>query len=311
MNRINQLNKILQDKFGQPIYNHLVSNRMTLDFNKIVRKGSGKKEVNDQLESLVRKGLLDESFFEKYKGNWAFDFPGWVGELKEANNRLRDYMIIQAEPHVENYDFQIVYEFAEREYGKDFSIIGNKIKSNSGRDIWSRVIKFIANDNEYEKIFDNKDKAVLYDILEKVYITDICHFAPQIQVKELLKQKAWTKKGGVRDKIAQNFLVKEIKTINPKMIISSGKSSIAAVNEYLLQLPEFEKKEILNTTDIKGRGINDIPVLYELYRENTFFTYLLCVPHLGFDGYSAGTFWKEKGRVLHDEMKNRIKKGWL
>lgn len=309
MNRISQLTQLLQDKFGEYIYNHLIPNRMTLDFNRIVRKGEGSKEVGNHLESLVNNGLLDELFFKKYQGNWAFDFPGWVGELKEVNNRLREYMIIQAEPHVEHYDFQIVYEFAERAYGKDFSIVGDKIKSNSARDIWSRTIKFIANEDEYEKIFDKKDKVVLYGLLEKIYITDICHFAPQIQVKELLKQTPWTKTGGIRDKIAQEFLVKEIMAINPKMIISSGQSSIAAVNEYLL--PKFKRKEILNTTDVKGRGINDIPLLYELYLGNTFITYLLCVPHLGFDGFSAGTFWKENGRLLHEKMKTRIKKDWL
>lgn len=309
MERINQLKEILLEKFGQAIFHHLIPNQMILDFNRIVRKGEGSKEVSDQLETFVNNGLLDETFYEEYRGKWAFDFPGWIGDIKENDGRLRDYMIIQAEPHVEDYDYQIVYEFAERQYRQDFQIEGSKIKSNSIRDIWSRTVKFLANENEYEEIFNNKDQSVLYKLLEKIYISDICHFAPQVPVKDLLWQKAWTRKGGVRDKIAQEFLVREIMAINPKMIIASGKSSIAAVKEYLL--PKFKKNEILNTADVKGRGINDIPVLYELYSNNTFVTYLLCVPHLGFDGYSAGTFWEENGRLLHDKMISRIKKGWL
>lgn len=309
MKKFNGLLNLLTEKFGQTICENLVNLDTTLNFNKIVKKGSATKEVDIQMMELVNKGLLDSNYYNLYKNKWAFDFPGWIGKLNNENGRIRDYMIIQAEPHVEIFDYQIVYEFAEKNYRNDFSIKNEKVKSNTIRDIWTRTIKFLATDQEYEDIFSGKDLNVLYSILEKIYITDICHFAPQIPVKELLIQKEWTKKGGVRDSIAKQFLMREIYSINPKLIISSGKSSNKAVEKYLM--PYFETKEILNTNDVKGRGISSIPIVYELYRKNQFKTYLAMVPHLGFDGFPPGTFWKEKGRELHSKMREKIKDGWL
>jgi hypothetical protein len=309
MEKVKELLNILNEKFGSTICNKLINKDLSLDFSKIVKKGNGKTEVHKQFLTLVSKGLLDIEYYNYYKDNWAFDFPGWIGKLSQKNNRIRDYMIIQAEPHVENFDYQIVYEFAEKNYKQDFSIWNNKIKSNTIRDIWTRTIKFIATETEYQAIFIDKELDVLYSLLENIYITDICHFAPQIQVNQLLSQNKWTKDGGVRDEIAKEYLMKEIFSINPKLIISSGTTSNKAVRKYLM--PYFECKEILNPDDVKGRRISSIPLVYELYKENEVRTYLAMVPHLGFDGFPPGTFWKEKGRELHSKLREKIIKDWL
>ncbi|MCO6490189.1 MAG: hypothetical protein J5I98_17380 [Phaeodactylibacter sp.] len=300
---------LLEDKFGAAICQHLISEDTSLNFNNRVPKGQGKEEVSRQFRPLIDRRVIDESFYQKFEEEgWAFDFPGWIGRIGDHSERIRDIMIIQAEPHVENYDYQYVYEFAERKYYSDFSIRGSKIKSNSIRDIWTRTVHFLADDDTRSKIFNQQDKKALYHVLERIYITDVCHFAPQVSVERLEKERQW---GKVREKAARAFLVREITAVNPRLIIAAGNSSVQAIKDYLL--PEFDSnsKVILNANDVPGRGIKGLPLLYELYKNGTFVSYLLCAPHLGFDGYSAGTFWKENGRILHDKMKKVMRNGWL
>lgn len=237
----------LKIKFGN-IVNELIPNlkneqypeRLEIDISKRMPKCKN-SYINNLVLETIRKNALDKEFIKSFIDNgvdFAFDFPGWFGSLDfSKDNSIKEVMIVQAEPHIENYNYQVTYEFAEKEYGKDIKIENEKITSEffSKNNLFNSLTTLFLNNTQKDKIFKDKDRIELYKFLEMFYITDACHFCPQTTVTELKKrQKEWNV---IRDKIGKSYLSQEIELINPKLILVGGGDAMKTISN---SIPDIE-----------------------------------------------------------------------
>ncbi|MBK9014516.1 MAG: hypothetical protein IPM82_10750 [Saprospiraceae bacterium] len=170
---------------------------------------------------------------------------------------------------------------AEASGKREFSINTQtkKIVNRSARNIWNNTVKMLCSDKEYEMIFNHDNLDQLYHLLDKLYITDMCHFAPQGDV-ELLKQLSWTGKYGIRSKVANYFMHQEIKLINPKLLIASGGEVIKAT------------KQLFVEGEVWGLKPQNLPNLYKMTSNAEEF-HLLQIPHIGTLMPRPYSFWRE------------------
>ncbi len=272
-------------KFGETIFNDLVSPDFRLKAENIKRKGYGKEAVDNQMALMINEDLISEE--QRSKFNWAFDFPGWIGELDLNKEHRKEIMLIQLEPHVEDYDYQVVYELAESTGKREFGIQENneKLITRSTRPIWDNMTRLLTSQEQRIDIFKNKNTSALYSILEKIYVTDMCHFAPQGPTT-LLNQLPWNK---IRSAVARKFMFEEIELINPKLLIASGLPVIKAVTKIL---KGNSRKQLLNPSDLTPNNYKSFPYLYE-YEIRGKKQLVLFMPHVGTINPSNGTFWRK------------------
>lgn len=113
----------IKDK--NPVSQTLVASHMQSIFNQL-QKGNVNEWIEANYKDKKDKIVTGNTNKEKWdKKSWTFDFSGWLGSLDFNKEHVKKYMIVGLEPHVEYYDFQIVYglsDMAPGNKGKRFTI---------------------------------------------------------------------------------------------------------------------------------------------------------------------------------------------
>ena len=240
--------------------------------------------VNGNANQLYTKGLLQKNkekvkkLIPKYEeqleeNNWAFDFPGWIGELDFSGTHTKEIMVLGMEPHIGKRDFQVTYGL--RETGKD--IFGELDEYLSNTRLWKNLYGLFGNESGYQS----------KEFLKKFYITDMSHFAVQGKASEMLSFKKWRK---IRAEVANIFLPREIELIRPKYIVSQG-NDVADFIEYkvLDKLGKrIAKKATQDFTTLLPKQCKNSPTFkkYEIF--NTEIIHLR-LPHVG--SPNGNYFW--------------------
>ncbi len=216
------IDRLFKEKYGEEIYSELVN-----DFQIIAQNIREKNEI-DQLKVKNHLAIINNRLdlnLDIHNTNWAFDFSGWTGKLRNGNDQLKKYMIVGLEPHVERYDFQVTYGLSDKtpQGSQRFELDLNnefEIKCNDDSSlIWSNLFKIMASFNQQNELLKKGNEQIMFDFLDKFYIVDLCHFAPQDKAKAINDVKDWDK---IRFKVASHYLTKEIDIIKPKVIITQG-----------------------------------------------------------------------------------------
>ena len=261
------IKQFLTKKYGE----YVTGKFLTAD-NEVIKDNLNKDGLPEQLEIKKHlKRLVDDNgvrlvpdSFLRDDVKWGMDFSAWIGKF----NSNKEFFIIGAEPHLRN-QYQLIYGFGNQK-GKDvrqtaLSYFGNK------SDIWYYLTK-----NFVKEV--NDDNAVKF--LQKCYISDLCHLVPtdcsQVEViceRLAISQRDWQK---FRTTIAKNFLVDEIKLVNPKFVVLHG-TKAREFFEKELNVVFSRKKQITNWDgyvfkgEMNGQKIIAIPhlsrqVLNEVWR---------------------------------------------
>jgi len=260
----------IENKFGRHITDSILDSKklqlLTGKADNIYKTGVLK------LNSEKIKSLFPEWSTDIEKKNWAFDFPGWIGELEFTKINAKEIMIIGMEPHIGDRDFQVTYGLRETSDNQFDEI--DEFKPNEM--LWRNLFGLFGNGTNY------KSK----EFLDRFYITDMSHFAVQGQANEMLNFINWA---NIREKVADSFLLKEIELILPKYIVSQS-NVVADFVEYNLELTG-EIIATKNTSDFKTQlpiKCKNSPVFkkYKIFGQVIIH---LRLPHLG--SPNANYFW--------------------
>ncbi len=272
--------ELMTRKYGSPIVHEL------LDLTDITLKPGGIKPKNPKGQELVRVQLRTlihalptklHSLKLNESNGWAFDFPGWLGNLDFRKKNVKDIMIIGSEPHIEEHDYQIVYGLHE----------GKHLKFFTEDKLWRRILKLLTGDyilNDFTRI--RKE-------LNRLYITDVCFFAPQGKVKALSNYKDWNPI--VIPTMADLFLREEISLIKPRVIISQGALAFKELVRLLgidrtIKFSRHFHPKLVNLPQIAEKGE----------------TFLLGLPHMA--SGNLNFFWKEEDNMIRRLRSDIIEK---
>lgn len=275
---MNSFSILLKDKYGDEIYNSLVEGKESLR----LKKGYKDEVYKNQLENKV----INKFDISPNIKNWAFDFPGWIGDLNnKTKRRNKEIMVIGLEPHISDHSFQVTYGLRET-MKNEFDEIG----FGNNQRLWNNLFDlFNSNSKELDKKF-----------LSRFYITDLCHFAPRGNANLIKQIPTWKK---IREKIALNFLPKEIDLLQPKYIVSHGLVACHIIDNKILKKKGIplnwkspkELNEKFNTR------LKNLPFLSQ-YEINGKLLYHVGLPHLA--SGQTHNFWKDKKRVKY--IKNQL-----
>jgi uracil-DNA glycosylase len=217
--------KFLLEKYGPEVCQIMIVDGRVKGEN--IRNYKDATERQPMVAAQMHKIVLELGLnFQVENNNWAFDFPGWLGQLDEEHHKK--YMIIGMEPHIADFDFQVTYGLSENYNSQMVNNRGFKIDETTGKPliwnydsglIWSNLFELFASDYEKKGVYQERNVDVLIHFLEQFYITDMCHFAPRGKAKEIRKVPKWEK---VRYRIATRFLEQEIVWVQPEIIITQG-----------------------------------------------------------------------------------------
>jgi hypothetical protein len=206
-----------------------------------------------------------------------------LGQINEEQHKK--YMIIGMEPHIVDYDFQVVYGLTEKCYsqtGYDQAFKLGEVKKqttisnyDSGL-IWGNLFELIATDDEKKGVYQERNLEVLIHFLEQFYITDMCHFAPRGNADQIKKVTDWEKVPNwkkVRYKVANCYLKQEVKWVQPEIIITQGNIIFRDLKKIL----GFKESEDKISLEFHGwsirKGILTLP--------NQKTTTIISLPHFG------------------------------
>lgn len=262
------LKELLVDKYGEPIVNKLLSPDYKVIIDNIESYGCGQEKVVYQIRNLSQKGLIPENLTDKII--WAFDFPGWIGNIELEP---KEVMVIGLEPHIQNNDFQIAYGLGEC---KDGSYTSNHFLIN-------RIHKLLLSNYN------------LSDAMRKMYITDLCHFAPRGNANQIDDIPNWSK---IRENTAKEFLKREIDIIKPKTIIAQGKSSFKFLKKNLSLAIDEEKIK----TGYKR------PQEYSFQFSEFNGIKIIGAPHIGSEFNLLYKFWNTKFSEIYNLVNKKLAK---
>jgi hypothetical protein len=215
--------EFLNNNFGEHITDALLESE-----NLKLRKGNAKELYEcslDQNKEQVLK-LVNENQSEAIiKNRWAFDFPGWIGTLDIKKENVKDILVIGMEPHIGEIDNEGVNRTAQVTYGL----------RETGNLEYKELAEYFPNKmlwNNLNSIFGKNDQYDDRDFLERIYITDMCHFAVKGKVTETYEIKNWSK---IREQNAEKYILETINFIKPKYIVSQSNPVADFVDRYLLQ----------------------------------------------------------------------------
>lgn len=221
------------------IYSKKVVNSLVELPNDTTIKLKDPKKINEFIETYVRsedEGCQEckELFLEKSFSERKMDFPSWLGLLDFKIKHVKQIMIIgeDVSPKVPKV-INITYGLGR------YEIMSNgKVREERRNDLW-----FCLN-----KLFDNS----LDLVTKNVYMTDICKCNTR-------------KKKNIWNRCSKKFLLKEIKLINPKIVIFQGNTSYEHAKSILKNrmkeedissyfrdntFPKFGKISLLNNEEI-------------------------------------------------------------
>lgn len=276
----------IENKFGKHITDSI------LDSVKLKLLTGKKEELYKsgflKLNNEKIRNLLPEWYNDIEKKEWAFDFPGWIGELDFTKNNAKEIMIIGMEPHIGYRDFQVTYglrETSENEFDEIDEFKPNEM-------LWRNLFGIFGKGSNY------KSK----EFLNRFYITDMSHFAVQGQANEMLIFKNWAK---IREEVAQSYLVNEIELILPNYIVSQS-NVVADFIEYKF----LDKKGEIIATKETGDFKTELPMkcktspVFKKYRIFNQEIIHLRLPHLG--SPNANYFWTPAQKENRERRLNGI-----
>lgn len=293
-----EFKKFLKDSFGKHITEALLDEeKMSLIKGKAEELYHGDICLNNEkVLSLVKnetfKSVVDNN-------NWAFDFPGWIGALDFSKDNIKDIMVIGMEPHIGKGDrtAQVTYglrETGESEYAELGEHLGN-------RRLWNNLNSVFNNNDDYyhkEKYLNNQ---IDNDFFNRIYITDLAHFAIKGKAKETSDVKIWPK---IREENANKYISKTIELIRPKYIISQGKDVSNFVNRLL-------KNEVNNNPNWNGSHFSDVNFPYfEFFKINDIKGSSIKIIHIILPHLASGNtnnFWLPKQKVIRDPQMEKIR----
>ena len=226
-------------KYGKSITDLMYNDGKLITENIENGNEEGQKLVQNHLKVINEK--IDFNFSEnEYK--WAFDFSGWTDKLDFKKDRLKKYMIIGLEPHIERFDFQITYGLSDKTPLKNESRFKIDLKENNfirceddSSLIWTNLFKLLASDFTTKEVCENNNETELMKFINQFYITDLCHFAPQGSANLINKVSKWSK---IRESVAKEFIENEIEIINPEIILTQGTDVFNTLKK-ILEIDEF------------------------------------------------------------------------
>lgn len=302
-----EFRKFLDKSFGVHISDKLFD-RDTLSLKKgyteTLYKGSiqkNNKYVVDELlgiNKIITKEDIDSSSI-----NWAFDFPGWIGTLDFSNDNVRDILVIGMEPHIGDIDKEGVNRTAQVTYGlretfeNEFCELG---EYRSNRILWNNLKSLFSNDSKYYTESDFKENKIDREFLERIYITDLSHFAVKGNAKEIQNVLNWKE---IREENAKRYISETINLIKPKFIVSQGNEVANFIDNYFKDYCKDDEM-IPNEFNIEKspRYVNFPHFKSYEYKTNLFIH--LKLPHLA-SGLTNG-FWLPNTKNATEE-KNKIR----
>lgn len=292
------------EKKFRDFLNHYFGNHITLKLLEekklCLKKGRAKDLYQGNLEENEKQvlKLVDENYHNQIKNNrWAFDFPGWIGELNLSEPNVKEILVVGMEPHIGEMQngvdrtAQVTYGLRETEKVDDNEIY----EYSSNIRLWRNL----------NLIFGTNDDFKNRKLLEKIYITDLSHFAVKGTAKKVLEVKEWKK---IRNDNADKYIRDTIKQIRPKYIISQGRD-VASFIEKLISKEEREKMPKVMPNQFledKNKRFVNFPILECFTIDNQKIIHVR-LPHLASPFNSA--FWLEKEKDIDNRLKkfNEIK----
>jgi len=282
MNHQEKFRNHIELKYGKHITN------VILDSNKLeLVKGHANQLYNRGL--LLKNKEKVKELIPKYseqleENEWAFDFPGWVGELDFKGSHTKEIMVLGMEPHIGKRDFQVTYGLRETQSGM-FCELDEYLPNTM---LWKNLYGLFGTKSGYRS----------KEFLNKFYITDMSHFAVQGKASEMLTFKKWKK---IRAEVARTFLPQEIELIRPKYIVSQG-NDVADFIEYkfLDKLGKrVAKKTAQEFTTLLPKQCKNSPTFkkYEIFKTELIH---LRLPHVG--SPNSNYFWTPA------QPENRVKR---
>ena len=266
------LEKFYQEKYGSEVCADLFKDNQ-LHAENIKKFCNERQQVVKQQVKFINESL--ELSLDIDVTNWAFDFPGWLGKLDITNEHFKKkYMIIGLEPHIEWSDYQITYGLSDiapdgtQRFRLDEKNKTEIVCQGDSNLIWTNLFKIMASEKQIKEAFVDRNEQTIIDFLNQFYIVDLCHFAPQDKAKAVRDIKNWKK---IRQKVASNFLPKEIELIKPEVIITQGNGVFSELKKILRfeETPGYPLKFSKNNWSIKtGQDKNN------QYK-------ILSIPHFG------------------------------
>ena len=196
--------------FGKKITENLI------DLEKVsIKKGNAKDLYQINSEEILKqvfnlKTKISNDIIQNNK--WAFDFPGWIGELDFKKKHTKEILVIGMEPHIGEKDNNGISRTAQVTYGlreTDDFIYSELDEYTPNKQLWNNLNGIFGIDSDYKN----------REFLEKIYITDMCHFAVKGKVTETYLIKNWNK---IRTANASSYISETIEHIKPKYIISQS-----------------------------------------------------------------------------------------
>lgn len=253
MNRLDTFCKLLEDIYGERIVESFTvrnKNNLTLKMNyehnnQIAKKNYDRKDGEDCDTCKPNfRNIKTVNFFKR-----ILEFPGWVEYLDfSGTTPAKEIMIIGEAPtklkdqiniafglgfypieHDGKFNFDHLRKIYSKEEVKLKAIIKNQVSKNI---LWIYLNHLFLNKLEILK--------------PKIYITDLCKCNDDVESDNKKEEKNQCMWRVCRDK----YLIKEIKLINPKLIIFQGGSSYTFVMRYLKSEGLIKsKRSILEETE--------------------------------------------------------------
>lgn len=296
--------EFLDENFGVHITDKLFD-RDTLSlkkgFTETLYKGSlqeNNKYVIDELVGINKiktKEGIDSSTI-----NWAFDFPGWIGPLNFSKDNVKDILVIGMEPHIgEGFrTAQVTYGLRET-FENEFCELG---EYRSNRILWNNLKSLFSNESKYYMESDFKDNKIDREFLERIYITDLSHFAVKGNANEIQNVLNWKE---IREENAKKYISETIDLIKPKFIVSQGNEVANFIDNYFR---DYCKKDEMKPDDFNieksPRYVNFPHFKSYEYKSNQFIH--LKLPHLA-SGLTNG-FWLPNTKNATEKNKIRTEK---
>lgn len=240
MTRLDDFCSLLEDIYGKSIVKSFTTrngNNDTLTMNDFANNQKVKKEYhrNEGEGCSICKDKFRNKDVKFFKRN--LEFPGWIGPLNfnfDKTTPAKNIMIIGEAPTTlkEQID-QINIAFGLGMY---------PINSNGELDFDQLRMTYLGEVSRFEKIRSNQEQRngmwkylnrlfsrKLDNIKDQIYITDLCKCNDDIKSKikkDRKNEEIWKE---CRD----NYLIEEIRLINPKLIIFQGGDSYTYVMRYL------------------------------------------------------------------------------
>ena len=289
-NRKEDYKNFLIEKFGKKLLNVMIRNENQLCLKEEIKYDTGINnseytvKVLDDYPEKIKDKLTDYALKE-----WVFDFPGWIGELNfdETNAPVRDIMVVGMEPHIEGRYYQTTYGLRKTVNGF------GEIKNSNNKNIWKNLYSVFSEEklSSGEECYEEK-------FLSRIYITDLSHFAIKGKVNQMKIYSNWR---DIRTVVAEEFLIREIKLIKPKYIVSQG-NDVAKVIKVILE-KEFGSPNMFIDFKNKLKGWKSTPILQK-FEKNDLKVIHVKLPHLA----SGQTQWRWKIMNENENFRNELNK---